>query len=125
MVPLTPPHCLHLRLVLIVKGLSAGFVVVRHLRQQNSYPPWFSYYTFVSSSDVINHGVFFIESFDSSIQQVLYPYTSIIYSNNNNANVKNMKSLLLWNNLKDLWPCASRLSVVNAIGTQLRDPIKC
>ena len=30
-----------------------------------------------------------------------------------------------WNYLKDNWPCAGGLSVVNAIGKQLRDPINC
>ena len=31
-----------------------------------------------------------------------------------------------WNYLKDYWPCcAGGLSVVNAIGKQLRDPINC
>ena len=28
-----------------------------------------------------------------------------------------------WNYLEDYWPCAGRLSAVNVIGTQLRDPI--
>ena len=28
-----------------------------------------------------------------------------------------------WNYVEDYWPCAGGLSVVNAIGTQLRDPI--
>ena len=29
----------------------------------------------------------------------------------------------LLNTVEDYWPCAGGLSVVNAIGTQLRDPI--
>ena len=28
-----------------------------------------------------------------------------------------------WNYLEDYWPCAGGLSAVNAIGTQLRDPL--
>ena len=30
---------------------------------------------------------------------------------------------LVWNYLEFYWPCAGGLSIVNAIGTQLRDPI--
>ena len=33
------------------------------------------------------------------------------------------KATLVRNYLKVYWPCAGRLSAVNAIGTQLRDPI--
>ena len=29
-----------------------------------------------------------------------------------------------WNYLEDCWPCAGGLSAVNAVGTQLRDPIR-
>ena len=32
-------------------------------------------------------------------------------------------STLYWNCLEDYWPFAGGLSAVNAIGTQLRDPI--
>ena len=32
-------------------------------------------------------------------------------------------STCYWNYLEDYWPCAGGLSAVNAIGTQLRDPI--
>ena len=33
------------------------------------------------------------------------------------------KAALVWNYLEVYWPCAGGLSAVNAIGTQLRDPI--
>ena len=34
------------------------------------------------------------------------------------------KAAPVWNHLGVYWPCAGRLSAVDAIGTQLRDPIK-
>ena len=33
------------------------------------------------------------------------------------------KAAPVWNDLEICWPCADGLSAVNAIGTQLRDPI--
>ena len=34
-----------------------------------------------------------------------------------------LKATPVWNYLEVYWPCAGGLSAVNAIGTQLRDPI--
>ena len=40
------------------------------------------------------------------------------------GDLQNGSSTHYWNYLEDYWPCADGLSAVNAIGTQLRDPIK-